>query len=175
MKRRQLLAAAPALLPLMAPSLARAADAPLPKPWPAGQATPQLSLPSWQGEPRGLASLRGRPVLLNFWASWCPPCVVEMPSLELLATRFEAEGLEVLAINYRETDAAVRRFVEQTSLSLPVLRDRDGGAAKAFGVRIFPSSIAIGRDGRARFSVTGEVDWMGADAHRWLAPVLATR
>ena len=175
MKRRHLLNAAAAVLPLALPAWARAADGPVPKPWPAGQATPALSLPSWQGGVRDLASLRGRPVLLNFWASWCPPCVVEMPSLELLATRFVADGLEVLAINFRETDATVRRFIEQTALSLPVLRDRDGAAAKAFGVRIFPSSIAIGRDGRARFSVTGEVDWMGAEAHRWLAPVLAQR
>ena len=144
-------------------------------PWPAKRPTPALVLPRWQGGTRDLAELRGRPVLLNFWASWCPPCVVEMPSLELLATRFEAEGLEVLAINFRETDATVRRFIEQTALSLPVLRDRDGGAAKAFGVRIFPSSIAIGRDGLAKFSVTGEVDWMGAEAHRWLAPILAPR
>lgn len=175
MKRRDALIRAALSLPVLWPPLARAAAGPAPVPWPAAKATPALVLPSGPGESRDLASLRGRPVLLNFWASWCPPCVVEMPSLELLATRFEAEGLEVLAINYRETDAAVRRFIDQTSLSLPVLRDRDGGAAKAFGVRIFPTSVAIGRDGRAQFSVTGEVDWMGAQAHRWLAPLLAAR
>lgn len=172
MRRRELLAGAAALWPAF--GLAQAA-APRPVPWPAERPTPPLALPRWPSGTLDLAELRGRPVLLNFWASWCPPCVVEMPSLELLATRFEADGLEVLAINFRETDATVRRFLEQTALSLPVLRDRDGGAAKAFGVRIFPSSIAISRDGRARFSVTGEVDWMGADAHRWLAPVLAPR
>lgn len=96
-----------------------------------------------------------------------------MPSLELLATRFEAQRLQVLALNFRETDGAIRRFVEQTALSLPILRDRDGGAAKAFGVRIFPSTVVFGRDGRAAFSVVGEVDWMSARAHRWLAPVLS--
>lgn len=175
MRRRALLTGAAALCPGLWTGPGFAQSAPKPVPWPAQRPTPPLVLPRWQGGSTDLAALRGRPVLLNFWASWCPPCVVEMPSLELLATRFEAEGLEVLAINFRETDATVRRFLEQTALSLPVLRDRDGGAAKAFGVRIFPSSIAIGRDGRARFSVTGEVDWMGAEAHRWLAPVLAQR
>lgn len=175
MRRRALLTGAAALCPGLWPGQGLAQSAPKPVPWPAQRPTPPLVLPRWQGGSTDLAGLRGRPVLLNFWASWCPPCVVEMPSLELLATRFEAEGLEVLAINFRETDATVRRFLEQTALSLPVLRDRDGGGAKAFGVRIFPSSIAIGRDGRARFSVTGEVDWMGAEAHRWLAPVLAQR
>lgn len=175
MRRRALLTGAAALCPGLWAGPGLAQSTPKPVPWPAQRPTPPLVLPRWQGGSTDLAGLRGRPVLLNFWASWCPPCVVEMPSLELLATRFEAEGLEVLAINFRETDATVRRFLEQTALSLPVLRDRDGGAAKAFGVRIFPSSIAIGRDGRARFSVTGEVDWMGAEAHRWLAPVLAQR
>ncbi|WP_291144556.1 TlpA disulfide reductase family protein [Hydrogenophaga sp.] len=170
MRRREALAAA-----LLLPMGVCAADAVVPTPWPAGRATPALKLPVWGGSVQDVASLRGRPVLLNFWASWCPPCVEEMPTLELLATRHQADGLEVLAVNFRETDATVRRFIAQTGLTLPVLRDRDGATAKAFGVRIFPSTIAIGRDGRAQFTVTGEVDWLGAEARRWLDPLLATR
>ena len=133
----------------------------MPVPWPARRATPALLLPSWDGPPTSLQALRGRPLLLNFWASWCLPCRTEMPSLELLATRHEAEGLEVLSVNFRETDGAVRRFVEQSGITLPVLRDHDGAAAQAFGVRIFPTTVAIGRHGRALFSVIGEVDWSG--------------
>lgn len=121
------------------------------------------------------ADLRGQVVLLNFWASWCEPCRAEMPSLELLATRHEPDGLRVLAINFRETDGAVRRFLDQTSFSLPVLRDRDGGAAQAFGVRVFPSTVAIARDGRAAFTVVGEVDWNAPEARRWIAPLLSAR
>ncbi len=95
-----------------------------------------------------------------------------MPSLELLATRFEAQGLQVLALNFRETDGAIRRFTERSALSLPILRDIDGAAAKAYGVRIFPSTVVFGRNGRAAFSVVGEVDWMSPRAHQWLAPLL---
>jgi thiol-disulfide isomerase/thioredoxin len=167
LSRRHCLAAA-----LAWPTAARAAAEPLP--WGARRPTPSLALEAWEGPPVSLAALRGRPVLLNFWASWCEPCRAEMPSLELLATRHEADGLQVLVVNFRETDVAVRRFLEQTAISLPVLRDRDGGAARAFGVRVFPSTVAIGRDGRAVFSVVGEVDWTGPEARRWIAPLLST-
>lgn len=160
---------------LLAPALLRAADGPAPVPWPARRATPALALPAWDGPAQSLAALRGQPVLLNFWASWCEPCRVEMPSLELLATRHAADGLQVLAVNFRETDGAIRRYLDQTSLSLPVLRDRDGAAAAAFGVRIFPTTIAIGRHGRVLFSVVGEVDWTGPRAREWIAPVLSSR
>ena len=77
-----------------------------------------------------------------------------------------------MAINFREGEAAVRRFMTTTALSLPVLYDRDGAAAKAFGVRTFPSTVAIDRRGQARFVVMGEVDWASPAVQRWLAALL---
>lgn len=147
-------------------------DAAQRRPWPARQPTPALTLPSHEGPPWTLAQARGKPVLLNFWASWCEPCRSEMPSLELLAQRHEAQGLQVMAVNFRETDSAVKRFVESTQLSLPILRDADGAAARAFGVRVFPSTVGIDRHGRTLFVVVGEVDWLGAQARQWTAPLL---
>jgi len=140
--------------------------------WPARQAAPLLTLERWEGAPWTLAAQLGKPVLLNFWASWCEPCRSEMPSLELLATRHEAQGLQLLAVNYRETDAAVRRFIETTALSLSVLRDRDGGAAKAFGVRTFPSTVAINRRGQVLSIAVGECDWASAAARHWVGAAL---
>ncbi|MCP5271212.1 MAG: TlpA family protein disulfide reductase [Burkholderiaceae bacterium] len=151
---------------------ARASEAGPVRPWPAGQATPALSLPAWQGPALSLAAARGRIVLLNFWASWCEPCLAEMPSLELLAARHAAQGLDVWAVNHRETDGAIDRFMARSGLSLPVLRDRDGAAARAFGVRIFPTTVVIGRDGRAAFSVVGETDWTGPQARQWVSALL---
>lgn len=148
-------------------------DAIAPRPWPKGRPTPALDLPGYGGPPFRLASARGRVVLLNFWAGWCEPCRAELPSLELLATRHERDGLEVIAVNYRETDAAIARFLAQMPVTLPIVRDADGAAARAFGVRIFPTTVAIGRDGRAVFSVIGEVDWTGEDARRWIEPLLS--
>lgn len=148
------------------------AQTPQPKPWPAAQPTPGLQLPAWEGPGFDLAAARGQVVLLNFWASWCEPCRAEMPALELLAARHEKDRLVVQAINFRETDGAIQRYLAQYPISLPILRDRDGAAAKAWQVRIFPTTIAIGRNGRAAFSVTGEVDWGSPEARRWIAPLL---
>jgi peroxiredoxin len=142
-------------------------------PWPRQRPTPALQLPRLDEGSWNLASARGQPVLLNFWATWCEPCRTEMPSLEQLAARHQAQGLQVLAVNFKEGEAAMRRFIANTGLRLPVLQDRDGAAAKAFGVRIFPSTVAIDRRGRAAFVVVGGFDWAGAVAQDWLAPLLA--
>lgn len=152
---------------------ALAAESPQPRRWPAGRATPALRLPGWDGgPPLDLAALRGRVVLLNFWASWCEPCRAEMPSLELLAEKYERRGLAVWALNFRETDGALRRYLAQWPITLPIARDGDGAAAQAFGVRVFPSSIAVARDGRAAFVVTGEVDWTAREPQRWIEALL---
>lgn len=142
------------------------------RPWPAGKPVPEVSLPAWEGPPWRLSDQRGQVVVLNFWASWCEPCRAEMPSLELLAARHEKDRLQVVAVNFRETDAALRRFLSSMTVMLPILRDGDGAVAKAWGVRVFPSTAVIGRDGRVAFVVTGEVDWTGAEARRWIEPLL---
>ena len=154
---------------------ARAQSAPQKRPWPKGVPTPALQLPDEAGRPWRLADQRGHVVVLNFWASWCEPCRAELPSLELLAARHEAQGLKVLAVNFRETDAALRRFTEQQPLSLPILRDVDGGAARAFGVRIFPTTLVVGREGRVLFSVVGETDWTAEPARGWIAALFQGR
>lgn len=169
--RRRLLAAG-ALAPWVAPARSQAAEGAAYRPWPKSKPTPALELPAWESPPVRLAALRGQVVVLNFWASWCEPCRAEMPSLELMAERHKGDRLQVLAVNFRETDGTIRRFLAQTDFSLPILRDADGAAARAWQVRIFPSTVVIGRDGRAAFTVVGEVDWGGAEARAWIAPLL---
>jgi thiol-disulfide isomerase/thioredoxin len=150
------------------------AEEPAPRRWPAGRATPALSLATWpDGAPWSLAGARGKVVLANFWASWCEPCRSEMPALELLEQRHERDGFVVVAVNFRETDAAVRGFLERMPITLTVLRDSDGATSRAFGARVLPTTVVIGRDGRAQFSLIGEVDWTGPAARGWLAAPLA--
>ena len=171
MTRRSVVAASAVLL---ASSMAQAqVNEPLiRRAWPAGKPIPELSLKDTQGKEWNLRELKGRPVLINFWATWCEPCRSEMPSLELAAQRFESDGLVVLAVDFRETDAAVNRFLSQYPISLPVLRDRDGAAARAWGVRIFPTTVMVDRLGQVRAIVNGEVDWTSATAKSWIAELL---
>lgn len=169
LSRRQLLAGA-SLCAAAWP--ARADAATLRRPWPAGQATPPLALPLLDGGTWMLSGARGKVVAINFWASWCEPCRAEMPSLELMATRHEPEGLVVVAVNFKESEATMRRFRDQAQLTVPLLRDADGAVAKAWQVRIFPTTLLVGRDGRARFSVAGEADWSAAPARQWVTELL---
>ena len=141
-------------------------------PWPRGQATPALELPTWDGPAWSLADARGQVVVLNFWASWCEPCRTELPSLELLAQRHQDDRVAVVTVNHRETDAAVRRYLAVEPLTLPVLRDRDGSASRAWGARVFPTTVVVDRKGRAAFSVVGELDWAGPAARRWMRELI---
>lgn len=169
--RRQWLVSVATATTLVLPGHARAAHAV--RPWPAGKPTPALTLTDLDGKPWRLSALKGHPVVLNFWASWCEPCRAEMPSLELLASRHEREGLIVLAVNYKEALPAIRRYLEQWPVSLPILLDRDGDAASEWTPRVFPTTVLIGRDGVPRQSVIGELDWMDAAARELVAPLLA--
>ena len=144
------------------------------RPWPAGKPVPPLRLGDLDGKAWSLAALKGQPVLLNFWASWCEPCRAEMPSLELLATRHEHAGLVILSINYRESLPTIRRFLETLPFSLPILLDRDGEAAGAWTPRVFPTTVLIERGGVPRLSVIGELDWMGDAARGLVEPLLAS-
>ena len=155
---------------LALPGVARAAH--VVRPWPAGRPTPTLALNDLDGKAWSLAALKGRPVILNFWASWCEPCRAEMPSLELLATRHERAGLAILAVNYKEPLPKIQRFLEVLPFSLPILLDPDGDAASLWTPRVFPTTVLIGRDGVPRQSVIGELDWMDGTASALIEPLL---
>ena len=143
-------------------------------PWNAARPAPTLSLTDLNGKVWDLPSLQGQAVLLNFWATWCEPCLEEMPSLESLARRHEGEPLRVLTVNYQESEPGIRRFLERVPLALPVLLDRDGAAAKAWTPRVFPTTVLIDRSGRPRQQVVGAVDWAGEGPAQWVRELLAS-
>ncbi|WP_029524027.1 TlpA family protein disulfide reductase [Polaromonas glacialis] len=118
------------------------------------------------------ADFRGRAVLLNFWARWCEPCRAEMPSLQQVAALHGAGRLLVLAINFKEKPASALQFAERAGITLPVLLDVDGQAARRWGVRIFPTTLTIDRRGRPRNRVQGELDWTGPAAAKLIASLL---
>ncbi len=167
--RRQL-----ALLTILAPALfaVPAAYAAFEiTPWKAAK-VPPLQLADIEGNKRSLAAYNGRVVVINFWATWCEPCRAEMPSMERLAKRLGPGKIVFLAVNYQEHPDRIRRFLERTPVTFPVLLDSDGSATKAWTRRIFPTSVVVGADGRPRHIITGEYDWDGPDAARMLEPLL---
>ena len=112
------------------------------------------------------ADFEGRSVLLNFWASWCEPCRAEMPALQQVADLYGPDRLLVLTVNFKERAERVLQFAKSTGLTLPLLLDVDGQAASRWGVRVFPTTLGIDRQGKPALRVQGEVDWTGKAAEK---------
>jgi thiol-disulfide isomerase/thioredoxin len=99
------------------------------------------------GPSMSLADYSGRMVLLNFWATWCAPCVLEMPSMQNLYDTFRDQGLEVVAVNVQEDRDIVAAFVEEHGFSFPILLDSNGRTTSDYAVRGLPTSYLIDRKG----------------------------
>jgi thiol-disulfide isomerase/thioredoxin len=123
-----------------------------------GEAAPPLVLKTPGGEVVDLDRLRGRVVLVNFWATWCPPCVEEMPALARLRERLAPRGFEVLAVNQGEMPARVTAFAQRTGIDLPMPLDRDKSVARAWKVRALPTTFVVDVAGRLRLFAEGELD-----------------
>lgn len=128
-----------------------------------------FSLPDTTGKTWRPAELKGRAVLLNFWASWCEPCRAEMPTLQQVADLYGPEKLLVLAINFKEAPARAIQFSKSTGMTLPVLLDVDGQAARRWGVKVFPTTLTIDSRSQPRHRMQGEVDWTSSDAEKLIA------
>jgi thiol-disulfide isomerase/thioredoxin len=118
------------------------------------------------------ADLRGKAVMLNFWASWCEPCRAEMPTLQQVADFYGPDKLLVLAVNFKEPAARALQFAKTTGVTLPVLLDLDGKVAQTWGVKVFPTTLMMDSTGRPRLRVKGEVDWTGPVAEKLIAGLL---
>jgi hypothetical protein len=139
--------------------------------WPAHKTAPTIAGVEANDKPVPLSPLRGQALLINFWATWCEPCREEMPSLSQLAQSHGGK-VRVLAVNFKESAATVHRFQDATGLDLPVFRDPDGALARAWGIRVFPSTVLIDAKGRVYSVVRGALDWNSAAAAQLIAPLL---
>ncbi len=128
--------------------------------------TPALVLRDLSGRPQALADYRGQVVLLNFWATWCEFCKDEVASMKKLQEQLTGKPLAILSINYGESPSRVREYAKHLSANVEVLLDPDQEAARAWRVRVIPSSFLVDGDGRVRYSVIGNLDWASDDAVR---------
>jgi thiol-disulfide isomerase/thioredoxin len=133
---------------------------------------PPLVLNDLAGRRHALADYRGRVVLVNFWATWCEPCLDEMPSIQRLKTRLSGRPFEVLAVNYGEFGPKVGAFAGRLAVDFRILLDPNREASRAWRVRLLPASFLVGPDGRPRYSVIGEIDWTSAEAVKTVLELL---
>jgi len=129
-----------------------------------GYLAPDFNLRNLKGNRDGLANYKGQVVVINFWATWCAPCRVEMPSFEALYRRYRSRGLTVLAISLdKGADDKVRRFVEERGLSFPVLMDAEGEAERLYPSVSIPFTYVVGRSGRIVARVDGAKNWQSEE------------
>jgi peroxiredoxin len=145
------------------------------RPYPATRDAPSLALPTLRGEPIDLADLPGKVVLVNFWATWCPPCVEEIPSLQHLYRRLRPLGLEILAVDVGESVETMEAFLRDKPIDFPVLMDLDGAALRRWGVYAFPTTLVLDRRHRIRYAVFGAFDWGSREVIETLDPLLSER
>ncbi|HEY6477812.1 MAG TPA: TlpA disulfide reductase family protein [Polyangia bacterium] len=125
--------------------------------------TPDFQLPDAGGRTVSLSGQHGHPVLLNFWATWCPPCVDEVPSLEDLARKLDGTDLRLLAVSVDDDWATIRRFFPKGS-AIGVLLDTSHEIPKKFGTEKFPESFLIDAAGRVRYYFINKRDWSRPEA-----------
>jgi peroxiredoxin len=121
------------------------------------EAAPDFTLQTLNGRTVSLSDYQGQVVLLNTWATWCPPCRAEMPDLEAYYRKHQGDGFVVLAVNSQESPDTVAAFLEEQDFTFPVLLDPDGVVMKDYAVYGLPTSAFIDRDGMLRGMWSGQL------------------
>ncbi len=141
-----------------------------------GDASPDFRLQGLDGRSVSLSELRGKVVMVHFWATWCPPCVEEIPSIDRLSRSLPGDDFEVLAVSVDEgAGDAVRSFLQRNGLSLPVLLNPDRSVAGRYGTFKFPETYLVDRSGIVRYKVIGAANWDNPDAIRTIKALIAQK
>lgn len=132
-----------------------------------GEPAPEFRLKTLGGSPVVLSELKGRPVIVNFWATWCPPCRVEMPMLATAQQTHQDAGLEVLAVNLTDQEYLkdVRKFAAELGIPFRVALDEKGRVRSRYGLVALPTTVFIGADGTVRVVHSGPITAAALDRH----------
>jgi thiol-disulfide isomerase/thioredoxin len=136
-----------------------------------GDLAPEFVLESASGAVRKLSNYRGKVVLVNLWATWCPPCIAEFPMLEALAKDYADKGLVILAVAGDEDTRDVHEFLRRSPAQFEVLLDPDGAIGTRYGITGYPETFFVDRQGRLRDKIIGPLPHEGAS----VAPSLLAR
>jgi len=123
-----------------------------------GQPAPDISLPRLDGGTVRLADLRGKVVMLNFWATYCPSCKDELPAMAAVYKQVSDKGGVILAVDQSEDTDTVRKFAEDNGLTFPIALDAQGGAGGVYAVRYIPTTYFVDKNGIIRYSKVGPMD-----------------
>lgn len=118
-----------------------------------------FTLQDLQGQKHALSDYKGKIVFLNFWASWCPPCRAEMPSMQKMYQVWDKDKYVLLAVNIKEGKRTVKKFARDNGYTFPILLDSDGLVAAAYGVRGIPATFIIDAKGKLVRKVEGAREW----------------
>jgi thiol-disulfide isomerase/thioredoxin len=134
--------------------------------------TPALALKDLNGKQHQLGDYRGKVVILNFWATWCAPCVKEMPSLENLARRMSADQFALLTVNFGEKPERIKPFLKKIGVDVPVLLDPDMRVSRAWVKKGLPTTFIIGVDQKIWYQLLGELDWDAPEVEKKIRDLL---
>ena len=125
--------------------------------------TVDLRLPDLTGGQRSLSEFAGKWVLINFWASWCTPCIAEMPSIQRLAKQMADKPFAVIGVNVAESQRRVQRTAARLGLEFPILLDEDSAVFDGWGATVLPTTYLLDGAGRMRYIGRGPLEWDGVE------------
>lgn len=138
-----------------------------------GSVAPNFQLRDLSGTPIALSDYRGKVVLINFWATWCGPCRIEMPGMERLYREFDRKGFEILAVSTDQQGVAVTRpFRDEIGLTFPILHDSDFRVGVAYGARTLPMTFLVDRHGIITHRIFGARDWQSPEGRQLIRTLM---
>jgi peroxiredoxin len=140
-------------------AVAESAAARLLDPLPEQSEAPGFELEGPDGVTYRLADMRGKPVIVNFWATWCPPCRAEMPAMQRAWEQLEAQGVMMVAVNVGESKEEIGTFTEQVPVAFPLPMDTDMSVSQSWPMKGLPTTFIVDPDGRLVYQAQGEREW----------------
>ena len=148
----------------------------LPNPWAidemVGKGAPNFSLKDLNGKEVSLVDLRGKVILLNFWATWCPPCINEIPKLNELKKRYAEKNFEILGVSTDGSLSTVRKFLKKHPIAYTVLHDRGIKASRKYNVFSLPTTFLIDKNGKIVEKFLGEYNWTSPEIRKKIDELL---